>query len=470
MRVSSVAPAVEAKRIAIVTRDQSALPDVERHIAPAFQTHFLSNSDQIPPLLTQAALDAIVLDLDTAGEHVQEGLAVLEEFRQMSEDLVLVALTRSHGRNVRLKASESGADEFFVAPVDFQELRIVLERALEKRAMEIENRRLHEQIVRKYSFLEMIGGSEPMQRVYDAVSRVADSNTTVIIRGESGTGKELVARAIVALSPRADRPFISVNCAALPDTLIETELFGHEKGAFTGAVAARSGHIELAHGGTLFLDEIATLPLALQTKLLRVLEERTVTRIGGKTGKKIDFRLITATNENLEEMVKAGKFREDLYYRIHVVPIFVPPLRERKEDIPLLVEHFLRVYCAANRMPPKRVEREVMEVLEGNPWKGNVRELENLVQRLALMSRGMVVTLRDLPQQVLYASTASQESLLIPEEGIDFDEEMARIEAAYLRAALRRCEGKKVAAARLLRVDRQRIQYLCRKHGIRGDE
>jgi DNA-binding NtrC family response regulator len=324
--------------------------------------------------------------------------------------------------------------------------------------------------VRKYSFLDMIGGSEPMQRVYDAVSRVADSNTTVIIRGESGTGKELVARALVLMSPRAERPFISVNCAALPESLIETELFGHEKGAFTGAVAARAGHIELAHTGTLFLDEIATLPLPLQTKLLRVLEERTVTRIGGKAGKKIDFRLITATNENLEEMVKGGKFREDLYYRIHVVPIFVPPLRERKEDIALLVEHFMRVYCAANRIPPKRVEPDAMEVLEGNPWNGNVRELENLVQRLALMVRGNTVTLRDLPPQVLSASTATQESLLIPEEGLDFDEEMARIEAAYLRAALRRCEGKKVAAARLLRVDRQRIQYLCRKHGIRSDE
>jgi DNA-binding NtrC family response regulator len=470
MRTSGTAPGIEARAIAIVTRDESALPDVEQFLAPAFQTHVLPSSDQIPPLLTQAALDAIILDIDTVGASLEDGLAVLGELRQMSEALVLVALTRSHHRAVRLKAGEAGADEFFVAPVDFQELRMVLERALEKRSMEIENLRMREQIVRKYSFLDMIGGSEPMQRVYDAVSRVADANTTVIIRGESGTGKELVARALVLMSPRAERPFISVNCAALPESLIETELFGHEKGAFTGAVAARAGHIELAHTGTLFLDEIATLPLPLQTKLLRVLEERTVTRIGGKAGKKIDFRLITATNENLEEMVKGGKFREDLYYRIHVVPIFVPPLRERKEDIALLVEHFMRVYCAANRIPPKRVEPDAMEVLEGNPWNGNVRELENLVQRLALMVRGNTVTLRDLPPQVLSASTATQESLLIPEEGLDFDEEMARIEAAYLRAALRRCEGKKVAAARLLRVDRQRIQYLCRKHGIRSDE
>src|SRR5262249_4952572 len=199
----------------------------------------------------------------------------------------------------------------------------------------------------------------------------------VLIRGESGTGKELVARALVAMSPRANAPFVSVNCAALPDNLIEAELFGHEKGAFTGAVAARPGHIEQAHGGTLFLDEIATLDLPLQSKLLRVLEEHTVQRLGSKVTKKIDFRLITATNENLEERVRAGSFREDLYYRIHVIPIFLPPLRERDGDVALLTEHFLRVYSAANKLPLKRIEPEALDILEDNQWSGNVRELEN---------------------------------------------------------------------------------------------
>src|SRR5262249_21930448 len=325
----------------------------------------------ILPLLAQVPLEGIILDVDTISKDTTAGLELLGELRRISEDLVLVALTRSKTRSVRLKAGEMGADEFFVAPVDFRELQIVLERALENRAVEIENRRLREQLVSKYSFCDLIGGSEPMRRVYDAVVRVADSATAVLIRGESGTGKELVARAIVAMSPRATAPFISVNCAALPDNLIEAELFGHEKGAFTGAVAARAGHIELAHGGTLFLDEIATLDLPLQSKLLRVLEEHTVQRLGSKASKKIDFRLITATNEDLEEQVREGNFREDLYYRVNVVPIFLPPLRERDGDIALLVEHFLRIYCAANHLPLKKIEPEAMDILEENQWQGN---------------------------------------------------------------------------------------------------
>jgi two-component system response regulator PilR (NtrC family) len=369
---------------------------------------------------------------------------------------------------VRQKTEDAGVDEFFTGPVDFSELQVVLGRALDKRAMEIENRRLREQVVSRYSFCDLIGGSEPMRRVYDAIQRVAESNTTIVIRGESGTGKELVARAIVSMSPRSDKPFISLNCAALPESLIETELFGHEKGAFTGAVTARPGHIEEAHGGTLFLDEIGTLGLPLQSKLLRVLEDRAVQRVGGKTSRKIDFRLITATNEPLEDLVHAGRFREDLYYRIQVVPIFVPPLRERHRDIPLLVDHFMRLYCAANRLPLKRFEPEALEVLEEHPWPGNVRELENLVQRLVLMVGDQVIAVKHLPQQILYTSTAQQESLLIPDEGIDFDKEMERIEAAYVQAALRRTDGKKTAAAALLRINAQKIKYLCRKHRIQG--
>jgi len=460
--------AAQPSRVAVVSSDAQALPDLERHLSASFNTSLLESADQILPLWTEVPLDAIILDLDTAGASARDGLQILEELRRISDDPVLVALTRSSSRALRLKAAELGADEFFAAPVDFAELRMVLERALEKRSIEIENRRLRQQIVSKYSLGDIIGGSEPMRRVYDAISRVAPSNTTVIIRGESGTGKELVAQAIVQLGPRQDQPFISVNCAALPENLIEAELFGHEKGAFTGAHAAREGHIEMAHGGTLFLDEIGTLPLALQSKLLRVLESHTVQRIGGKNSRKIDFRLITATNEGLEEMVHAAKFREDLYYRIHVIPIFLPPLRERHGDIPLLVEHFLRIYCAANDLPVKKVDPEAMQVLEENRWPGNVRELENLIQRLVLMVESPVITLKHLPQPLLYGSTQHHDELLIPEGGIDFDDEIARIEVAYLRAALRRSGGKKVAAARVLGLDPQRMKYLCRKHDIEG--
>ena len=259
---------------------------------------------------------------------------------------------------------------------------------------------------------------------------------------------------------------MALNCAAIPENLLEAELFGHEKGAFTDAHTARPGHIELAHTGTLFLDEIATLGLALQSKLLRVLEDRAVQRIGGKTSKKIDFRLITATNEDLEQMVKAGRFREDLYFRIHVIPIDLPPLRERQGDIPLLLDHFLRIYCAENNTPLKRVEPEALAILEEDPWPGNVRELENLVQRLVLMVDGPVIKVNHLPERILYNSAQRHESLLIPEEGVNFDEEIARIEQAYLEAALRRCEGVKTQAAALLNLDARRMGYLCRKYKL----
>jgi two-component system response regulator PilR (NtrC family) len=356
-----------------------------------------------------------------------------------------------------------------VAPINFEEVRGVLNRALEKRALEIECRQQQREQTKQESFCELIGGSEPMRRVYDAITRVAESTSTVLVRGESGTGKELVARAIVALGPRAQKPFVSINCAALPENLIETELFGHEKGAFTDARAARAGHIELADTGTLLLDEIAVLGLALQSKLLRVLEDRVVTRIGGQRAKKIDFRLIAATNEDLEELVRTGRFREDLYYRINVVPIVLPPLRDRPGDVPLLLDHFLRFYCGSNNVPLKRLDPEVMQILEEDAWPGNVRELENLVQRLVLMVDGPVVKVQHLPQRLLYNSAASHESLLIPEEGVNFDEEIAKIEVAYLTAALRRSGGSKIGAARLLQVDKQKMHYLCRKYHIGED-
>ena len=454
----------ETKRIVVATSDGSALPDFEQYLAPVFHTTIASAAAELDPHLGRA--HALLLDLELEGGTTQEGLSLLKQVRQQVPDLVIVAMTRSEARSVRQKAATSGADEFFVAPIDFNELQIILDRAIEKRETEIENRHMREQIEQRNRFCDIVGGSEAMQRVYEAISRVAESSSAVLIRGESGTGKELVARAIVQCSDRRDRPFIAVNCAALPENLIESELFGHEKGAFTGAHAARPGHIELADRGTLFLDEIATLGLALQSKLLRVLEDRAVQRLGGKTAKKIDFRLLTATNEDLEAMVEAGRFREDLYYRIHVVPVHLPALRDREGDLPLLVDHFLRAYCAANRIPLKRIDPEALEILEENPWQGNVRELENVVQRLVIMADGPVITARHLPQQIVATSTERNQQLLIPEEGIDFEDEMIRIEQAYLQAALRKADGSKAAAARLLRIPGQKMKYLCRKFGL----
>jgi two-component system response regulator PilR (NtrC family) len=444
-------------------------PEAEVSLASDCDLYLLETWDELIGLVKKHPPDAVLLDIDIVGDRTEQGVLAMSELRSLVPDLVLIALTRSNSKGLRYEAMEAGVDEFFVAPISFGEIRIVLGRALEKRRTEIEYRDRQSAQAEQISFAELIGTSEPMRRVYDTINRVADSNSTVLIRGESGTGKELVARAIVSLGSRADKPFVSLNCAALPDHLIESELFGHEKGAFTDAHTARAGHIELAHTGTLFLDEIATLDLVLQSKLLRVLQDRAVTRIGGHTTKKIDFRLITATHEDLEGMVQTGRFREDLYYRVNVVPINLPPLRDRTGDIPLLVDHFLRSYCAANRLPPKRLDPDVMRILEEDPWQGNVRELENLIQRLVLMVDGPLVQVQHLPQRILYNSAASQESILIPEGGVNFDEEIARIEVAYLQAALRRSGGSKIGAAHLLNVDKQRMHYLCRKYDVGMD-
>jgi DNA-binding NtrC family response regulator len=452
--------------IVIVTSDELVGPEAETYLASDYDLHLLQTWDELLAWVKKQCPDAILLDIDTVGANSEQGITALAELRSFGPDLVLVALTRSDKRSLRHKAIDATVDQYFVAPIKFEDVRVVLGRALEKRTVEVEYRQRQEQEAERESFGELIGASEAMRRVYDAVTRVAESNSTVLIRGESGTGKELVARAIVTMGPRVEKPFISINCAALPENLIETELFGHEKGAFTDAREARQGHIELAHTGTLFLDEIATLGLALQSKLLRVLEDRAVTRIGGKTAKKIDFRLIAATNEDLEALVEAGRFREDLYYRINVVPIALPALRERQGDIPLLVGHFLRIYCKANAKPLKQVEAEVLGVMEDYGWPGNVRELENVIQRLVLMNDSAVISVQNLPQQMLVASSASQEAILIPEEGVDFDTEMERIELAYLQAALNRTGGKKSAAAVLLGIDSQRMKYLCRKRNL----
>ena len=455
--------------IAIISDEQSTFPEISRFLAQTFRTILATNEEQIEALVSAPQLHGIVLDLDSIGDGTGDGVEVLQEFRQIREDIVLVAITRSTDRSVPLKASQAGADEFFLIPVSLQELQVVLSRAIEKRSLQVEGRRLREQVESKSAFCGMIGCSAPMQRVYQAIQAVADSNATVLVRGESGTGKELVAQAIVQSGDRKDKPFICLNCSAIPESLMESELFGYEKGAFTGAEMAKAGLIEMAHSGTLFLDEITTLDQNLQAKLLRVLQEHATQRVGGRSVKKIDFRLIAATNDDLEDMVSKGRFREDLFYRINVVPIALPPLRERDGDLPLLLDHFLRVYCAANKKPLKRLQPEVIGILEDYPWPGNVRELENIVQRMVVMNDTPFIAAHHLPQQLLYSSTASQEAILIPEEGVDFDAEMERIEIAYLSAALRRTGGRKSAAAALLRLDPQRMKYLCRTLKIESD-
>ncbi len=420
--------------------------------------------------------DLVLLDLHLPPTHaLNDGLRNIGEIRRATPDSVVIVMTGDEQSETPLHAVEAGAYDYFRKPIDLRELRVIINRALERQRIERENVRLRREIEQRYSFSQIIGYSEQMMEVFAAIRRVADSQATVIVRGESGTGKELVARAIHYRSARCAGPFISVNCAALPESLIETELFGHEKGAFTGALGMVEGRFERADGGTLFLDEIGTLGLPLQSKLLRVLEEREFTRLGGKRTIKVDIRLITATNENLEAAIEQGRFREDLYYRIHVVPLHLPPLRERREDIPLLVEHFLRRFGEERGARPKRVEAEAIHYLMDYSWKGNVRELENLMQRLVLMTDGETISVSHLPPHILNhepsfkpsaAPSVNQPPPSLPETGLNFDQELQRYEYELLRAALARVGGVKTKAAEWLGLNKDKMKYLCKKYRL----
>jgi DNA-binding NtrC family response regulator len=450
----------------LITADVHFQGEIEAELAPWYLVRHRSHYGDAAIWVREHRAQAVLVDIDTQGEDAHAGVGVLRELRILERGLVLISLSRSRARAVEKQATEAGSDAHFHSPIDPSELRLVLKTTLETRLEEMERARMQQQVLERSKFQDLVGASEAMRRVYDAISQVADSRINVIVRGESGTGKELVARAIVALSGRRNKAFISLNCAALPENLIESELFGHERGAFTGANEAKPGHIELADGGTLFLDEIATLTLPLQTKLLRVLEDRQVQRLGGRQARKIDFRLICATNEPLEEMARSGKFREDLYYRIHVVPIQLPPLRERTGDIALLADYFLRVHLLANGLEQKRLTPDALAALEEHSWPGNVRELENLIQRLVIMVPGPTIGLEHLPQQLLAQSVTAHEAILLPPAGVRFDDEIRELEVALLEAALRRSDGSKAAAARLLHLDSQRMKYLCRKYSL----
>jgi DNA-binding NtrC family response regulator len=452
--------------VCIVTLDEQFLENLRTELLPWVQIVVRDTYEDLARWTRQRQVSAVLLDIDTQGEDPYGGLPVLTEIRHLNKDFTLISMSRARARSVEKQALSAGVDAHFRSPVDVAELRMTLLDTIRRRSDEAERERSRHQALEASRFQDFIGASEPMRLVYDAIQQIAASNINVLIRGESGTGKELAARAIVALSRRANKPFIRLNCAALPENLIESELFGSERGAFTGATESRPGHIEMADGGTLFLDEIATLTLPLQTKLLRVLEDHHVQRLGGRTLRKIDFRLICATNEPLEEMARTGKFREDLYYRIHVIPIQLPPLRERIGDLALLCEHFLQIHCTANGIPLKRVRADALTAMEEHTWPGNVRELENLIQRLIITTRHQEISPADLPPRVLEQSLVASEAVLLPDGGTDFDDQVRQLEIALLSTALRRGEGSKTAAARLLNVDVQKMKYLCRKYSL----
>lgn len=447
--------------------DANLRAKIESALKSDFEVLEGQDYDSAYKLLQESELDVLLLGLPIASGGVRECCELLSRLDGSDIDTLVIVLSSDEKKSSALKVIDTGSYDYFIKPIDTDVLRHLLERAVEKLRIQRENRILRDEISRKNALGDLIGATDSMRHVFDSINRMAKATTNVIIRGESGVGKELVARALHDRSPRRGRPFISVNCAALPEGLMEAELFGYERGAFTGAVAAKEGRIELAHGGTLFLDEIATLTPALQSKLLRVLEERALLRLGGKKPVKVDFRLISATNEDLEEMVREDRFREDLYYRIHVVPIFVPALRERVEDIPLLVEYFVSVYCAANRVPVKLISDEAMQALKKYSWPGNVRELENAIQRLVIMTDGEEITLKDLPAEIVAAGGRDSRSRFrLPATGIDLDKEIEAFEKRWLHEALQQAKQVKAEAARLLGVDRNRLNYLCRKYGL----
>jgi len=466
-RRRSITPGPGKPKIAVVDDDANLRAKIASGLRSEFEVFEGENYESAYALLQEAELDVLLLALPIASGGVKECAELLGRLDGSEIDTLVIVLSSDEKKSTAMKVIDAGSYDYFIKPIDTDVLRHLLQRAVEKLHIQRENRILRQEIRRKNALGDLIGATDSMRHVFDSIQRMARATTNVIIRGESGVGKELVARALHNQSPRRGRPFISVNCAALPEGLIEAELFGYEKGAFTGAVATKEGRVELAHNGTLFLDEIATLTPALQSKLLRVLEERALTRLGGKKSIRVDFRLVSATNEDLEEMVRQGRFREDLYYRIHVVPIFVPALRERVEDIPLLAEYFVNVYCAANKFSPKRIAEDAMQALKRYPWPGNVRELENAIQRLVIMTDADTIALTDLPPDFIQPNSRDSRSRFrLPLEGFSLDKEMEAYERRWVHEALEQAKNAKAEAASLLGVDRNRLNYLCRKYGL----
>ncbi len=393
---------------------------------------------------------------------IEEGLNLLQDVRRRDPEATVVMMSAEEDRQAVLRSIGLGAFDFFRKPVDPKELIVILTRALERRRLVKENRELKDQAREEYRFDRLIGATAVMRRLFSDIEKVAPSDATVMLQGESGTGKELVAHSIHDHSPRKNRPFVAVNASALPEGLAEAELFGHEKGAFTGAIASRPGRFELAHGGTLFLDEIGTLSAAVQSKLLRAIESREIERVGSRRSTPVDFRLISATNEDLEVRVAAGTFREDLFYRINTIPIRIPPLRERADDLPLLCDHFLEKFSTRHRKPRRRLADGVLDRLRAHPWNGNVRELEHVIEMLVLFAEGDTIGEEDLPRALRQTSSATPRGA----GPVSFAKAVEDFERRLLTDTIAESGGVKAEAARRLGLDSNQIKYLCRKYGI----
>ncbi|MGW8283404.1 MAG: sigma-54-dependent transcriptional regulator [Gemmatimonadota bacterium] len=441
-------------RIMVVDDEESVRTSLrEWFLEDGFEVHTAEDGLDALSKLDSGPFDLLVVDLKMPR---MDGISLQRRLQEVAPDTTVIILTAFAAVDTAVEALKLGAFDYVTKPVDPDELSHTVRRALERNRLTEENVRLREKVSELTSTSPIIGDSPAMAHVMDLVGTVAETDASVVIRGESGTGKELIARAIHAASPRRFFPIVTVNCGAIPETLLESELFGHEKGAFTGAHYRRKGKIELANGGTLFLDEIGEIPAKMQVDLLRVLESHRFTRLGGTQEIESDFRLVCATNRDLDALVREGSFREDLYYRIHVFSIDLPPLRERREDIPLLTEYFVEKYARSMGRPPKQVSDEAMQLLQSYDWPGNVRELENAIERAMVIGLSNRIRPEDLPLRV------EQET------GRPRNRSLESLERAHIARVLREESGNVSRTARVLGIDRGTLYNKIKKYGIQS--
>jgi DNA-binding NtrC family response regulator len=446
----------ESPKHLLLVDDEEALREVvaERLAERGFEVQQAASGEAALEKLADFAFDIVLTDLRLPGIA---GSEVLQSALERYPDIIAIVITGYGTVKDAVDAIKQGAADFISKPFQFDELLHVIDSALEQRRLRSENAYLRAQLEQRYRLDGIIGRSAAMRDLFHLLETVAQSSSTVLITGETGTGKELAAKAIHHNSTRRAQRFVALNCSAIPETLLEAELFGHVRGAFTGAVATRQGRIEQAHKGTLFLDEVGTMTPALQAKLLRVLQEREFERVGDSHSIKVDARVIAATNSDLRKMVADGSFREDLFYRLNVIPVHVPPLRDRREDIPVLVKHFSERFCAdqAPARTPPTVAQEAMRALMSYAWPGNVRQLENVVERAIALSPGRAqIELHDLPPEIQQVEAPHELGAWFPEGGVDLEAHISAIELSLIKQSLERTGGNKRQAADLLRIKR----------------
>lgn len=453
------------KKSLLIAEDDEAVRDLLRTVfqRPDLTVHLAGDGTEAIRILEQNPLDVILTDLKMPGA---DGLAVLARARKVQPSVEVILMTGYATVETAVKAMKMGAFHYVTKPFDTEEVIQLVDRLLDVTRVKKENIHLKSQVRDRYGVQNIIGDSKAIQDVISLVRKVADTDSTILVLGESGTGKELVARAIHGLSPRAERMLVPINCSAIPADLLESELFGHVKGAFTGANMARVGRFEMAHNGTIFLDEIAEMSPHLQAKLLRVLQEKSFTPVGGTKTVQVDARVVAATNKDLDEEVEAGRFRADLFFRLNVIPVLIPPLRERIGDIPLLINHF-REKC--NREKSRGIEGirpEALAVLQKYPWPGNIRELENLIERIAVLKGTGWIEVSDIPEKMRQTGTVPSASVpVLGENGLDIRNATENLENSLISQALQIAEGNKNRAAMLLGLKRTTfVEMLKRKN------